>query len=265
MRVRLQLALAVLVASLGVWTLASPSAPAQDDPQAPGEQRPGSAGVEVAGGLAARGRALYLDGCSDCHGPDLRGVPGRGPTLLAAGAASVDFYVSTGRMPLARPGIQPQRADPVYTRDQIDALIAYIAPPAAGGPAIPVVTPELGSLQAGRRLFADKCSGCHQIMTKGGIAPGLVAPSLEQATPGQIGEAIRVGPYLMPLFSTAQLDDADVNSIARYVEEIGTTPPDRGGWGIGNIGPIPEGLAAWLLLGAALLIVARIIGEREAA
>jgi len=40
-------------------------------------------------------------------------------------------------------------------------------------------------------------------------------------------------------------------------------PPDRGGWGIGNIGPIPEGMVAWLLAGAALLIIARLLGERR--
>jgi len=254
-----------VAASLGIWMLATPGATAQDDPQAPGIQRPGSAGVQAPGGLVAQGRALYLDACSACHGEDLLGLAGRGPALRGAGAASVDFYVSTGRMPLARPGIQPRRADPVYGRRQIAALIAFITAVGPSGPPIPEVRPELGSLSDGRRLFADACSGCHQIVAKGGIAPGLVAPPLDRATPRQVGEAIRVGPYLMPVFSREQLDERDVNSIARYVEEIGKTPPDRGGWGIGHIGPIPEGLAAWLLLGGALLIVARIIGEREAA
>jgi ubiquinol-cytochrome c reductase cytochrome c subunit len=39
-------------------------------------------------------------------------------------------------------------------------------------------------------------------------------------------------------------------------------PEDRGGWGIGRIGPIPEGMVAWLLAAAALLLIARLLGER---
>ena len=53
-----------------------------------------------------------------------------------------------------------------------------------------------------------------------------------------------------------------MDSIARYVTEVGQSPPDRGGWGIGNIGPIPEGLIAFFLLGGVLVLVARGIGER---
>lgn len=228
----------------GIWLLASAK-------PAPAQQAP-----------VARGAALYAESCSDCHGEDLRGRARRGPTLIGAGAASLDFYLSTGRMPLARPGIEPERAEPVYDRAQIDALIAYVTSQGPAGPAIPAVHPERGSLVDGRRLFADSCAGCHQIVAQGGIAPGLVAPPLDEATPTQIGEAIRVGPYLMPLFSPKQLDDHDVDSIARYVGEVGQSPPDRGGWGIGNIGPIPEGLVAFALIGGVLLLVARIIGER---
>ena len=212
------------------------------------------------GGDAARGRAIYAETCSSCHGADLRGIPGRGPTLHGVGAAAVDFYVSTGRMPLARPGIEPMRAEPQFDRRDIEALIAYVGGP---GPAVPAVDPRRGDVKEGRELYADSCSGCHQIMGQGGAATGFVAPSLSQATPTQIGEAIRVGPYLMPRFSDKQLDQREVDSIARYVTEITQQPPNRGGWGIGNLGPVPEGLVAFFVAGAALLLVARIIGERD--
>jgi ubiquinol-cytochrome c reductase cytochrome c subunit len=218
-------------------------------------QAPAQGGADV-----ARGQALYALSCSDCHGADLRGIRGRGPTLKDVGAASVDFYLSTGRMPLARPGIEPERADPQFGRADIDALIAYIG---GGGPAIPDVNPARGDVKQGRELYTDSCSGCHQIMGQGGIAPGLVAPSLTHATATQIGEAIRVGPYLMPRFSERQLSATQVNSIARYVTQIQDHPPDRGGWGIGNLGPFPEGLVAFLLAGSAILLVARVIGERN--
>jgi ubiquinol-cytochrome c reductase cytochrome c subunit len=217
------------------------------------------------GGAAARGAALYAQSCSDCHGADLRGVPGRGPTLRRVGAAAVDFYLATGRMPIARPGIEPMRADPAFSAGDIRALTAYVlAQGGAGGPAIPAVDPARGDLAEGRRLFTDSCAGCHQIMGQGGAAPGgLVAPALDEATPRQIGEAIRVGPYLMPRFSARQLDDRRVDSIARYVTEITQHPPDRGGWGIGHLGPVPEGLVAFLLAGSVLVLVARLIGERN--
>jgi ubiquinol-cytochrome c reductase cytochrome c subunit len=213
--------------------------------------------------LVARGAELYAQTCSDCHGADLRGLRGRGPSLRGVGTAATDFYLSTGRMPLARPGIEPARAEPVFGARDIQALIAYVAQRGGGGgPAIPVVDPARGDVAEGRRRFADSCSGCHQIMGRGGAAPGLVAPALTDATPRQVGEAIRVGPYLMPRFSARQIDDRQVDAIARYVTDVVQDPPARGGWGIGHLGPVPEGAVAFLLAGGVLLLVTRLIGER---
>ena len=52
-----------------------------------------------------------------------------------------------------------------------------------------------------------------------------------------------------------------MNSLARYIRST-QHPDDLGGWGIGRIGPIPEGMVAWLLAAAALLLIARLLGER---
>ena len=72
-----------------------------------------------------------------------------------------------------------------------------------------------------------------------------------------------MGPYLMPHFDARQIDQHQLDSLARYV--LWTRKPDNaGGWGIYNIGPIPEGIVAWFLALAALVIVARLIGERTA-
>ena len=87
-------------------------------------------------------------------------------------------------------------------------------------------------------------------------------PPLKEATPTQIAEAIRIGPYVMPGFSTKALTPAQVNSIVRYVQ-YAQHPENKGGWGIGNIGPIPEGMVAWFLGGVALLLCARLIGTRN--
>jgi ubiquinol-cytochrome c reductase cytochrome c subunit len=210
-----------------------------------------------------RGRALFLDGCSSCHGNDARGKANIAPTLVGVGAAAADFYLSTGRMPLSNPTDQPTRAEPAYNRRDIDALVAYVGS-LAKGPAIPHVDVSMGRINAGLSAFTLHCAGCHQVGSAGGIVTGAIAPPLNttDVTPTQIGEAIRIGPYLMPSFNAQQVSDADINDIARYVR-FTPHPDDRGGWGIGHIGPIPEGMIAWLLAAVTLLLIARMIGERE--
>jgi ubiquinol-cytochrome c reductase cytochrome c subunit len=209
--------------------------------------------------LAARGRSLFVDGCSFCHGMDARGVAGRGPTLHGAGGAAADFYLATGRMPLSEPGREPSRNRPAYSAADRRALVAYVG--SLGGPAIPAVDPAAGDVRLGRERFADLCAGCHTIGGRGGVVPGAIAPPLQEATPVQIAEAMRVGPHLMPVYRPSQVDQHELDSIARYVLST-RDPDDAGGWGIGHIGPVPEGLVAWLLAGTALLIVVRLLGER---
>jgi ubiquinol-cytochrome c reductase cytochrome c subunit len=203
------------------------------------------------------GRSLFASSCAACHGTDARGVAGKGPSLVGVGGAAADFYLETGRMPLSNPSVEPQRGEPAFSAAERRALTQYIA--SLGGPAIPRVGP--GDKRDGFMAFRDHCAGCHAISARGGVAPPGTAPALQQATATQIAEAVRVGPYLMPRFDERQISAAELNSIVAYVLAQ-RHPDDRGGWGIGNIGPIPEGLVAWLLAGTALLIVARLIGER---
>ncbi len=209
--------------------------------------------------LVAHGRALFLSSCAACHGMSAQGIHGRAPSLHGVGALAADFYLQTGRMPLPSPRAQPLRTHPAFSQPQIRALTAYVA--SFGGPAIPLVTPRRGSLPEGQRLFSLDCAGCHTIQGQGGIVTGAVVPSLNQATPTQVGEAVRIGPYVMPRFGPGELSTAEIDSLARYVRSI-QHPEDRGGWGIGRIGPIPEGMVAWLLAAAALLVIARLLGER---
>jgi ubiquinol-cytochrome c reductase cytochrome c subunit len=204
--------------------------------------------------------ALFTQACSACHGERGEGVAGKGPSLKGAGAAAAGFYLNTGRMPLSHPRVQPQRTQPAFDARARSQLIGYIA--SLGGPATPRVDPERGDLKRGFEAFTDHCAGCHAITARGGVAPPGTAPALQQANATEIAEAIRVGPYLMPKFSERQIDQHTLDSITAYVLSTHRLP-DKGGWGIGNIGPIPEGLVAWLLAGTVLLIVVRIIGERR--
>jgi ubiquinol-cytochrome c reductase cytochrome c subunit len=209
--------------------------------------------------LVAQGRSLFESSCAACHGIAAQGIRGRAPSLRGVGALAADFYLETGRMPLPSSRAQPLRTTPAFAQSKIEALIAYVA--SFGGPEIPVVHPRQGSLAEGQRLFGLDCAGCHTIQGQGGIVTGAIVPSLNEATPMQIGEAVRIGPYVMPRFGEGELSQAQVSSLARYIQGI-QHPDNLGGWGIGRIGPIPEGMVAWLLAAAALLLIARLLGER---
>ncbi|HEU4976975.1 MAG TPA: c-type cytochrome [Baekduia sp.] len=217
-----------------------------------------AAGTRSQAQLERAGRQLFVEGCSSCHGMDARGVSGRGPSLRGVGAVSADFYLRTHRMPLENGSEEPvRRPQTFYTEQQIRALDAYVG--SFGGPPIPKVDPASGNVAQGQALFTDNCAGCHQIVARGGIVPGAFIPDLEDSKPIDVAEAVKVGPYVMPKFT--HLDQQDVNDIARYVQQI-HDPEDRGGWGIGHIGPVPEGMVTFLLAMAALILGIRIIGER---
>jgi ubiquinol-cytochrome c reductase cytochrome c subunit len=248
----------ILAVGLGAFAVAVLARPPQAHPQGLSTPPPEAATPSA---LQIEGRSLFEEACSSCHGFDGAGVRGQGPSLLEAGEAAADFYLRTGRMPLDQVGEEPLRGKPRYAENQIRALDAYVGS-LGPGPAIPMVRPRQGSLSEGMRLFGESCSGCHGIGGKGGVAIGAYAPPLGEATPTEVGEAIRVGPYVMPGFSAAQFDQADLDSIARYVQ-LTQDPDDAGGFGIGHIGPVPEGLVAWFAAIAALLLIARLIGERN--
>jgi ubiquinol-cytochrome c reductase cytochrome c subunit len=268
-----------VLAALALVGFAAPSSPGQTGPLA-GQGGPPTAGLNAPAksaeppgpgdpsthfpsspGLIAQGYNLYENSCSSCHGIGLRGISGVAPSLLGVGPGPVDFYLSTGRMPLENPREEPDRAAPEFTRTQIEALIAYISK--FGGPAAPATDPSKGDLALGLHTFTANCAGCHQIVARGGLTLGAVVPNLQQATPLQIAEAVRMGPYVMPHFDAKQINQRQLDSLTRYV--LWTRHPDNaGGWGIDNIGPIPEGMVAWFIAFAAMVIVARLIGERLA-
>jgi ubiquinol-cytochrome c reductase cytochrome c subunit len=208
----------------------------------------------------ASGKELYAENCLTCHGSAGEGTS-RGPRLRGVGAIAADLYLRTGYMPLASPSDQPTRRRSPFNSQQIDALIAYVASLGKGEP-VPKPHPERGSIAVGLRLFTEHCAGCHQVVGEGGYVTGARVPPLKQATATQIAEAVRVGPYLMPRFPKTQISDRQLDSVIAYVEWA-KHPDDRGGWGIGHLGPVPEGLVAWLLAGTALVAVCVVIGKRH--
>lgn len=223
----------------------------------------GAASLMAPGGGRARaqddalGRALYATQCASCHATDGTGVDGRGPALTAEGRASVDFVLRTGRMPLAAPGMQAQRGPTRYSEDEIVALVDY-AGAFGDGPDIPVVDAAAGDLAQGARLYQLNCASCHVASGAGAaIGGGREAPDLMESTPTEIGEAMLIGPGAMPVFGS--FTDRDLDAVAAYVldlQERETTAPDD----FGGVGPVAEGLAAWLLALLPLVALTRWIG-----
>lgn len=224
-----------------------------------------------------RGKALYGQFCAACHGGNGEGVhpartiggaaqrdqtqmKGLGPSLRGVGALAADFYLRTGYMPLHRVGLQPRRSQVLFDDGQIRALVAYVAS-LGKGPPIPKPQPHRGNVSEGMQLFADNCAGCHQIQAQGGVISGAVPPPLEDDSAVQIAQAVRIGPFVMPRFSKRQITDMQLDSIIRYVE---TTKggENAGGWSLGTIGPMPEGLVTWFVAAAVLVLLCMIIGKR---
>ena len=241
----------------------------------------GSAGAAPGtpnGPLAAYGYHLYGEYCLSCHGGNAAGRvnqpsnstgagPGReqgqqtgiAPSLHGVGALAADFYLRTGYMPLRRVGLEPRREPLILGDRQIRALVAYIA--SFGGPSIPQPKPWLGDLSKGQALFTEHCAGCHQVAAQGGYVTGALPPPLADATPLQVAEAVRIGPYVMPTFSQHAISNRQLDSIVRYVE-YSKQPARPGGWGLGFLGPVPEGLVTWFLALPALLGLCLMLGRR---
>lgn len=219
---------------------------------------------------AKLGAELFEGNCASCHGFDGQGIssprPGaggivdEGPSLHGVGAIAPDFYLRTGFMPLSSIHDEPGNDRVLFSNKEIESLVAFVAS-LGGGPGIPHPDPSGGSTSDGMKLFTEHCAGCHQEDGEGGYVTGARVPPLQDLTATEIAEAVRIGPYEMPKFSATQISDAQLNSIVKYV--LSTNHDDnRGGWGIGNIGPIPEGLVTWWIAVPLLIIACRAVGRR---
>ena len=204
------------------------------------------------------GRQLFLKGCSSCHGLNAEGSS-NGPTLIGVGAASVDFQVGTGRMPMADNSVQAVRKPPVYTPEETAALAAYVAS-LAPGPAIPTSDQLMyerdGNAAQGGQLFRTNCAMCHNYAGQGGaLTQGKYAPTLMGVDAKTIYEAMITGPQSMPVFSDKVITPAEKLSIIKWLKAA-EKEPANGGASLGRVGPVTEGLLAWTLGIGALIGVA---------
>ncbi|TQL48127.1 menaquinol-cytochrome c reductase cytochrome c1 subunit precursor [Homoserinimonas aerilata] len=208
------------------------------------------------------GQALFAANCATCHGMNAEGTED-GVSLHGVGAAAVDFQVGTGRMPMAIQGPQAEKKPVQFTDAQIAALAAYVAS-LAPGPAIPDESLLNGEadLANGGELFRINCAMCHNVAGAGGaLTEGKYAPALHGVESKHIYEAMATGPQNMPVFNDMNIspqDKADIVSYLKYLEES----PSVGGFTLGSLGPVSEGLFIWIfglgaIVGVTVWIAAR--------
>ncbi|BFL74884.1 cytochrome c [Corynebacterium pseudogenitalium] len=229
--------------------------------------------------LVQEGKDIYDTACITCHGANLQGIEGRGPSLVGVGAGSVYFQVHSGRMPMMSNDAQAERKAPRYTEQQTLALAAYVAAN-GGGPDIvynddgSVAQESLrganynGEIQAedvakGSELFRMNCASCHNFTGQGGaLSSGKFAPELAPASEQEIYQAMLTGPQNMPKFSDRQLTADEKKDIIAYLKSAKETPSPAG-WDLGALGPVAEGLAMWIIGISALCAAAMWIGSRS--
>jgi len=230
-----------LLATGGVYAAFTTSATAQ-----------GSARVEA---LVEEGQKLFDANCASCHGLGAVGTE-NAPTLIGVGAASVDFQVGTGRMPMAASGPQAEVKPVQFTDEQVKALAAYVAT-LGPGPAIPDASllDGEGDIARGGEIFRVNCAMCHNVAGAGGaLTQGKFAPDLGDVAPEHIYEAMVTGPQNMPVFSDLNLTPEDKRDIISYLLYLDNNP-SPGGLDLGGLGPVSEGLFAWIFMLGALVAI----------
>ncbi|MGX5680543.1 cytochrome bc1 complex diheme cytochrome c subunit [Schumannella luteola] len=205
--------------------------------------------------LVEEGGKLFAANCATCHGMALQGSS-QAPSLIGVGAAAVDFQVGTGRMPMAATGPQAEQKPPQFTQEQIDALAAYVAS-RGPGPGIPDEKYLQGDGDAaiGAELFRINCAMCHNVAGAGGaLTEGKFAPPLTDVDAVYVYEAMVTGPQNMPVFNDHNISPEDKANIITYLKFL-DEEPSVGGFGLGNLGPVSEGLFIWIFgLGAIVAI-----------
>ncbi len=199
------------------------------------------------------GGKLFAANCATCHGMGAAGT-NSGPSLIGVGAAAVDFQVGTGRMPMQMNGPQAEEKPVQFTDEQVKALANYVAS-LGPGPAIPEagVLDEKGDAANGGELFRTNCAMCHNVAGAGGaLTEGKFAPALDTVTGVHIYEAMVTGPQNMPVFNDLNISPQGKADIITYLKYLDKNP-SPGGLDLGNLGPVSEGLFAWVF-GLGILI-----------
>jgi ubiquinol-cytochrome c reductase cytochrome c subunit len=211
----------------------------------------GGSAPAVLGADAQAGSSIYASNCAPCHGPQGKG--GIGPTLAAAAfpsLVSTKVRVGGGGMPAFGGKLAPADIDNVALY-----VAQKLADPAAGK----------ASVTGGGGVYRLYCAGCHGGSARGGaLVQGKNAPSLKNRPAANALAAMVRGPRNMPVF-TGTLDVTQQASVARYIQAALQNPAHPGGWGLGFIGPVVEGIVSWLALVVLIFIAVWLAWQRGGA
>lgn len=196
-----------------------------------------------------RGKTLFVQECGVCHAlTEARQVANIGPNLDSAFAEArsngmdqdtiegvVEYQIANPRPAEPDNTAEYMAANIVEGKDAKD-VAAYVAS-VAGVEGIQA--PELGD---GQQIFADLCSGCHQLAAAG--SAGGVGPSLDEVLPGQSAEEITISIQnpedmisagfdagIMPVFDENTVPEEDLDELVQYlIDNIdGAGAPSGGG------------------------------------
>ncbi|NHI16668.1 cytochrome c [Microbacterium excoecariae] len=202
------------------------------------------------------GEKLFQANCATCHGLNLEGTD-NGPALTGVGALAVEFQVSTGRMPMQMQGPQADQKPVQFTEDQILSMAEYVqsVAPGPGFPSEEILDGE-GDVSRGAELFRINCAMCHNVAAAGGaLTEGKFAPDIQDTSALHIYAAMVTGPQNMPVFNNMNLteeDKRDIISALLYQQEAQAP----GGFTLGSLGPVSEGLFIWIFGIGGLIAVA---------
>ncbi len=192
------------------------------------------------------GKKLFTANCATCHGLDLQGTA-NGPSLYGVGELATEFQLSTGRMPLQMQGPQAPQKAPQFTEDQILAISSFVQSEAPG-PTFPSdhILDGKGDVSNGAELFRVNCAMCHNVAAAGGaLTEGKYAPGLGETSALHMYAAMVTGPQNMPVFGDMNLSTEDKRDIiAALVWQQETV--QIGGFTLGSLGPVSEGLFIWI-------------------
>jgi len=192
------------------------------------------------------GKKLFQANCATCHGLDLQGSE-TGPSLYGVGELAVEFQVATGRMPLQATAPQAPQKPVQFTEEQALAMAAYVQS-MAPGPTFPKeeTLDGEGDVARGAELFRINCAMCHNVAAAGGaLTEGKYAPALGQTSSLHMYAAMVTGPQNMPVFNDLTLtaeDKRDIISSLLFLQNN----ESPGGFSLGNLGPVSEGLFIWI-------------------
>ncbi|WP_017605944.1 cytochrome bc1 complex diheme cytochrome c subunit [Nocardiopsis alkaliphila] len=247
---------------------------------------------------AANGKTIFDQTCASCHNYDGSGTYDEdgnvtnGPDIREVGSASVNFQVSTGRMPSMDPENQMPRRDMVMSEQDLADLIAYydesIRIDGAGADIpydVPGTAPQASDFEdedayqaaveeyeaeydayiegaddvdMGMKLYLTNCAHCHSWSGGGGaLTDGRWAPQIHESTPREIYEAMVSGPGAMPMFSDGVISPEEKQELISYVKTLQAEPDAGGIFALERVGQVAEGFIGWTI-GLSLIIACAI-------